>query len=200
MADAQVQPTQDQPSGVTQPSGTSTSAQPAAAKSAAAAARPAARPKRTPKPRPVAVVMCNGSVELHGCEQGCIGCGACEAACRKGAIHVGERGVAFVDRDACIGCGLCARKCPQGIIQLLPRRATIQARCSNTDKGPAARKVCDVSCIACGACERACPVGAMHVENNHAVINTDACIACGMCAVKCPRCVIRDVFGIVAKS
>ena len=33
--------------------------------------------KRPHKPRPVAVVLCNGNCELHGCEQGCVGCQAC---------------------------------------------------------------------------------------------------------------------------
>ena len=62
-----------------------------------------------------------------------------------------------------------------------------------------ARKVCELSCIACGACERACPAGAIHVVDNHAVIDYSACIACGMCAIKCPRGVIRDAWGIVAQ-
>ena len=74
------------------------------------------------------------------------------------------------------------------------------ARCSNTEKGPVARKVCELSCIACGACERACPADAIHVVDNHAVIDYSACIACGMCATKCPRGVIRDAWGIVAQS
>ena len=73
------------------------------------------------------------------------------------------------------------------------------ARCSNTEKGSDARLVCDNSCVACGACERACPAGAIHVTDNHAVIDWSHCISCGMCATKCPRNVIRDAFGIVAE-
>ena len=56
--------------------------------------------KRPRKPRPVAVVLCNGNCELHGCEQGCVGCQACVNACRKGAISLNERGVAHVDQGA----------------------------------------------------------------------------------------------------
>lgn len=83
---------------------------------------------------------------------------------------------------------------------MVERRFNITARCSNTDVGPAARKLCASSCIACGACERACPAGAVRVVGNRAVIDWSACIACGMCATKCPRGVIRDAFGILAQK
>lgn len=159
------------------------------------------KPKAPRKPRPVAVVMCNGGCTGVGfCEQGCVGCGACVASCRKGAIELDERGVAHVNEEACIGCGLCVRACPQDIIKLIEKRFNITSRCSNTDAGPVARKMCASSCIACGACERACPAGAVHVVENHAVIDFEKCIACGMCATKCPRGVIRDAFGILAES
>ena len=161
----------------------------------------AAETKKKPRaPRPVAVVMCSGSCDRAGCDQGCVGCGACVNACRKGAIALNECGVAHVDASACIGCGLCARACPQDIIQMVEPRYNITARCSNTEAGPAARKACDASCIACGACERACPAGAVHVVDGHAVIDYSACIACGMCATKCPRGVIRDAYGILAAN
>lgn len=161
----------------------------------------AAETKKKPRaPRPVAVVMCGGSCDRAGCDQGCVGCGACVNACRKGAIALNGRGVAHVDASACIGCGLCARACPQDIIQMVEPRYNITARCSNTEAGPAARKACDASCIACGACERACPAGAVHVVDGHAVIDYSACIACGMCATKCPRGVIRDAYGILAAN
>ena len=161
----------------------------------------AAETKKKPRaPRPVAVVMCSGSCDRAGCDQCCVGCGACVNACRKGAIALNERGVAHVDASACIGCGLCARACPQDIIQMVEPRYNITARCSNTEAGPAARKACDASCIACGACERACPAGAVHVVDGHAVIDYSACIACGMCATKCPRGVIRDAYGILAAN
>ena len=156
---------------------------------------------RAPRsPRPVAVVMCSGSCDRAGCDEGCVGCSACVNACRKGAVTLNERGVAHVDALACVGCGLCAKACPQDIISMVLPSLNITARCSNTQGGADARRACDASCIACGACERACPTGAVHVRDNHAVIDYSACIACGMCATKCPRGVIHDAFGIVAAS
>lgn len=167
-----------------------------AAKPGAAAGKP--RPKRAKKPRPFAVVMCNGGCDLGNCEHGCAGCGECIRVCRIKAIDMQMNAVARVNQDKCVGCGMCAKACPQEIIQIVQPGFTITARCSNSDKGPQARKVCDASCIACGACERACPADAIHVQDNHAVIDYAKCIACGMCATKCPRGVIRDALGIVA--
>lgn len=158
------------------------------------------KPRPPKRPRPIAVVMCSGSCDRAGCDEGCVGCSACVNACRKGAVALDERGVAHVDAAACIGCGLCAKACPQDVIRMVQPNFNITARCSNTQRGADARRACDASCIACGACERACPAGAIHVVDNHAVIDYSACIACGMCATKCPRGVIRDAFGIVAAS
>ncbi len=147
----------------------------------------------------VAVVRCaGGPAPDDRCEYGCVGCGACMAACRKGAIDFDANGVARVDRGKCVGCGLCAKACPQGIIDLVPTTQRILELCSNPEEGKVARKSCHASCIACGACERACTCGAAHVVGNHLVIDTEACVSCGMCATKCPRGVIHDVYGIVA--
>ena len=147
----------------------------------------------------VAVVRCaGGPAPDDRCEYGCLGCGSCVAACRKGAISLNQNGVAVVDRDACVGCGLCVRACPQGIIALVPRTQRILELCSNRDAGAGARKACHASCIACGACERACTSDAIHVTDNLARIDVEGCVSCGMCASKCPRGVIHDVFGIVA--
>ncbi|WP_072499781.1 4Fe-4S binding protein [Olsenella phocaeensis] len=147
----------------------------------------------------VAVVHCWGGASRY-CNYGCVGCGACVAACKVDAIGLNENNTAQVRREACIGCGLCARACPQGIIEIVPREATILPLCSNPDPGSVARKLCDSSCIACGACERACPADAIHVTDNLAVTDVELCIACGMCATKCPRGVIRDANGILAKG
>ena len=148
----------------------------------------------------VAVVRCAGGPAPDRCSYGCIGCGACVAACRMHAIELNENGVAHVNRDACIGCGLCARMCEQHIIDIVPRHQRIQVLCSNHEIGSAVRAVCQVSCIACGACERACTSDAVHVTDNLAVIDQQDCISCGMCASKCPRGVIHDVFGVIAKG
>lgn len=42
---------------------------------------------------------------------------------------------------------VCAR-CPQGIISVHQSACNIAVKCSNGDKGPEARKQCEVSCIA----------------------------------------------------
>ena len=91
------------------------------------------------------------------CRWGCLGLGSCAAACKLGAIKVGAKGVAEVDREKCIGCGLCVKACPQTIIRLVPREQNIVVACSSQDPGPATRKVCDAGCIACGICERTVP-------------------------------------------
>lgn len=49
----------------------------------------------------------------------CTGCGACEEACRFGAIRV-VGGSAAVDRVFCEGCGVCRLVCPGQAITLTP--------------------------------------------------------------------------------
>ena len=134
---------------------------------------------------------------IRECKFGCLGLGSCAAACKLGAIKVGEKGVAEVDREKCVGCGLCVKTCPQGIIRLVPREQNIVVACSNEDAGAVTRKLCDAGCIACGLCEKNCPMGAIKLVNNHPVIDEELCVSCGMCASKCPRGVIKDVYGIL---
>ena len=131
------------------------------------------------------------------CRWGCLGLGSCAAACKLGAIKVGAKGVAEVDRSKCIGCGLCVKACPQGIIRLVPAEQNIVVSCSSRDSGPETSKVCDAGCIACGICVKNCPMGAIRLEDNHPVIDESLCVSCGMCASKCPRGVIKDAFGIL---
>lgn len=148
-------------------------------------------------PYKAAFVACNGGCRAKDCRYGCIGCGACVSACRFGAIMLNEYGAAEVDEEKCIGCGMCARACPQGIISIHQSACNIAVKCSNGDKGPEARKQCEVSCIGCGICERTCTAGAIKVKDNCAVIDEEYCLSCGMCAVRCPRGVIRDLQGIL---
>lgn len=131
------------------------------------------------------------------CRWGCLGLGSCAAVCKLGAIKVGARGVAEVDRDKCVGCGLCVKACPQGIIRLVPREQNIVVGCSSRDSGPETRKACDAGCIDCGICVKNCPMGAIRLEDSHPVIDESLCVSCGMCASKCPRGVIKDVYGIL---
>ena len=133
---------------------------------------------------------------IMACAQGCLGLGSCAAACRLGAIAVGEQGAAEVLPEKCVGCGVCVKACPQNLIALVSADTTITARCSNRDGGAEARKACPVSCIACRICEKNCPAGAIAVVDNRAVIDGERCISCGMCAVRCPRGVIVDRDGI----
>lgn len=133
---------------------------------------------------------------IASCQWGCLGMGSCVAACPRGAIRIGEKGSAVVERGKCVGCGLCVKACPQGLIRLTPVSHSIEVSCMSRDTGAQTRTSCDSGCIACGICVKNCPVSAIHMEENHAVIDHEICIACGMCAVKCPRNAIRDSDGI----
>ena len=46
----------------------------------------------------------------------CIGCGACERACPRGAQRRGPGRDAF-DRSLCVACGACAAACPSGALE-----------------------------------------------------------------------------------
>ncbi|MCD8300483.1 MAG: 4Fe-4S binding protein [Clostridiales bacterium] len=147
--------------------------------------------------RKKAYVACSGGIRSHNCWSGCIGCGACIKACRKGAIDFNEYGVAEVDREACAGCRLCEKACPQHIIHMRREGEPFVALCSNRDKGIVAKKACEVSCIACGLCRKECPAEAVRIEDQCAWIDEDACLSCGNCVITCPRNVIRDLRGII---
>lgn len=149
-------------------------------------------------PYRAALVACDGGCRATDCAYGCIGCGACVAACKFSAIAIRADGVAEVDEAQCIGCGACARACPRQLIHVHMCANYIVVKCSNRDKGAAARKQCAVSCIGCGICEKTCTASAIHVRENCAVIDEAYCLSCGMCATKCPRKVIRDLRGICA--
>ncbi|MEA4966029.1 MAG: 4Fe-4S binding protein [Oscillospiraceae bacterium] len=155
-------------------------------------------------PYRAALVACNGgcraSQDEPKCGYGCIGCGACAAACKFGAISVNGDGVAEVDEEKCVACGACARVCPQKIIRIHECANYIVVKCSNRDRGADARKECRVSCIGCGICEKACTAGAIRVRENCAVIDEDRCLSCGMCSVKCPRHAIYDLRGIFTRK
>ena len=124
------------------------------------------------------------------CKYGCIGFGDCERVCPYGAIQVCN-GLAKVDREKCVGCGMCARTCPQHIIDIIPDVKRVYVACSSADKGAVTNKLCSAGCIGCKLCEKACKFDAVHVENNHAVIDIDKCKNCGLCAKACPKKVIK---------
>ena len=167
--------------------------------------------------RQVAFVRCNGGeaakkryeyVGVHDCISatkvaagpldcrfGCLGFGSCVAACKFDAIHVGENGVAVVDKEKCTNCGACREACPRHLIVEVPYKQKVFVNCSNKDKGPAVTKVCANSCIGCGLCQRTCKFDAIHVVNNVAVIDYTKCNGCGTCVSKCPKKAIQWVEG-----
>lgn len=151
-------------------------------------------------PYRAALVACNGGCRAEagetGCAYGCTGCGSCVSACQFDAVAINGNGVAEVSEDRCAACGACVRACPQQIIRIHDCANPIVVKCSNRDKGAAARKQCPVSCIGCGMCEKLCTAGAVRVRENCAVIDESLCLSCGMCAVRCPRHAIHDLRGI----
>ena len=60
-----------------------------------------------------------GSLARKICEDGCIGCHACEKTCKHGAIEIVES-LAYIDPSKCTSCGECAKACPRGIITAPP--------------------------------------------------------------------------------
>lgn len=119
------------------------------------------------------------------CDYGCLGFGTCTAVCPFDAIHV-INGAACVDPSKCKACGKCISACPKHLIEFIPLNTPYAVSCSNKDRGPAVKKVCDIGCIGCKLCEKQCEAGAITVENNVARIDYEKCTGCGKCAEKCP--------------
>ena len=125
----------------------------------------------------------------RSCRSGCDGLGDCAAVCDQGAISV-VNGVAVVDNEKCTGCGKCVRVCPNGLIVVRPAAQRVEVRCSSKYRGKVTRAVCKNGCIGCKMCERKCSVGAIHVQDNHAVIDYAKCTGCGECVGSCPiKCI-----------
>ena len=124
------------------------------------------------------------------CGYGCIGFGDCIAACRFGALFMGDKGLPVVDREKCRACGLCAKACPKHIIELTPEDKRFHVLCKSKDKGPVVRKACEAGCIGCGLCVRNCPNQACHMEDNLSRIEYPKCDNTGVCAENCPtKCI-----------
>jgi Na+-translocating ferredoxin:NAD+ oxidoreductase RNF subunit RnfB len=109
----------------------------------------------------------------RACEYGCIGKGDCIEVCDFDAIHMGENGLPIIDRQKCTACGKCVEACPRDIIELHPVNRHVFVLCKNTDKGAAARKVCDRACIACKICEKFDKSGGFQVEDFLARVDYD---------------------------
>ena len=148
-----------------------------------------------PKCNYVGIESCEAAMTLPGkgikaCTHGCLGYGSCVAACQFDAIRIVD-GVAVVDRSKCVACGKCVATCPQALIEIVTDKAPYAVQCSNKDKGPIVKKVCDAGCIGCGLCARQCEQGAITLTDNVAHIDYDKCVGCGKCAEKCPSKIIR---------
>ena len=126
------------------------------------------------------------------CKSGCVGVGDCAKICPIGAI-VMKNGHLVVDREKCDGCGKCVDACPRELIRMIPKDATNFIPCSSAeDDEETVRETCVYGCISCGQCERVCKEDAVHVINNHAVIDYDKCVGCNECALKCRKKIIVD--------
>ncbi len=131
-----------------------------------------------------------------GCPFGCLGCGDCVGDCNWNAIHIDSvSGLPVVDESKCTGCGVCASRCPRHLIELRPKGPSgrrVWVACSNTERGPIARKECSAACIGCMKCVKACAFGAVSVEDNLSYISADRCRLCRKCILACPAGAILD--------
>ena len=127
---------------------------------------------------------------LKQCRSGCLGLGHCVHECKFGAIEIVD-GVAVIDAEKCQACGKCVKSCPKNLIQLVPKDTRHWVLCSNPETGKFVNQYCKKGCIGCKLCEKACNFDAIHVVNNHAIIDYNKCKNCGLCAKKCPRGVIH---------
>ncbi len=135
------------------------------------------------------VQSCKGAMIVGSkghCEFGCLGLGDCTAVCSYNAISLCN-GVARIDTDLCRGCGLCVSACPKKIIDIVPLKEQVIVRCSNTQKGALAKKVCKAACIGCKKCEKVCENGAVTVANFKATVNAQKCSGCEACVEACPQ-------------
>ena len=129
-------------------------------------------------------------LNLTDCSYGCLGLGSCQDVCPQGAIKV-VNGVAVVDENKCVSCGLCVKTCPRALIELKPISKKVAVQCSNKDRGPQVKAVCDAGCIGCMLCTRQCEFDAIHVTDNLAHVDYEKCTQCGKCTEKCPVKVIK---------
>ena len=135
-------------------------------------------------------LMVNGGPKA--CVYGCLGGGACAAACPFGAIQMVD-GIAVVDTDACTACAVCVSACPKKLIEIVPDGGTVRIACNSLDTGRVVRNICSAGCIACKICAKVCPHSAITIADNLPRWMSENCDLCGDCAEKCPTKVISIV-------
>ena len=121
----------------------------------------------------------------NACVYGCIGLGDCMKVCEYDAIRIID-GIANIQPGLCRACGNCAKVCPNGLISLRSTTKHFDVRCSSQANGKATKAICEVGCIGCRLCEKKCEHDAIHVIDNHAVIDDSKCVSCGICCEVCP--------------
>ena len=122
----------------------------------------------------------------------------CKWLCPLGAFYALLNKVSLfgmkVDKHKCISCGKCAKACPNGLITLRSEKKKVDVLCSSKDMGKTAMQACQHACIGCKKCEKICKFDAIHVIDNHAVIDYDKCRSCGLCVKECPKqCIVKQV-------
>lgn len=140
------------------------------------------------------IKSCAAAIAAGGsgsCGFGCIGLGDCAEVCPYGAVSICN-GVARIDADLCKGCSMCVNACPRHIISFVSYKTQTVVRCSNSDKGAQARKVCKSACIGCKKCEKVCSSGAVTVNNFKAVVDAEKCTGCNLCIEACPQGCITE--------
>ncbi|MFH1153403.1 MAG: RnfABCDGE type electron transport complex subunit B [Pseudomonadota bacterium] len=90
-----------------------------------------------------AAALMSGGMKV--CKIGCLGLGTCVAACKFGALSMGNDGLPKVDQSRCTGCGACERACPKNIIRLSSVTRRIISEYTENE------------CVT--PCQRACPTG-----------------------------------------
>ena len=103
------------------------------------------------------IMDCQAAHQLAGgdmtCNYGCLGYGSCARVCPVDAIEI-NKNLAIVHPDLCIGCKACVASCPRNLISMVPASKKIHVLCSSADKGPIAKKACNVACIGCRICAK----------------------------------------------
>ncbi len=130
------------------------------------------------------------------CKYGCLGYGSCLKACLFEAITEGPDGIPVINEKKCTACGACVKICPRKVISLEPENYNIVVKCNSKDKGPVAKKKCEVACIGCSICAKNAPEGTIVIENFLAKADAIAFKAAGgtaECTEKCPTKAIQYV-------